>query len=202
MVEHIFRAIAIAQWHLEQWSLAEHHGFHEDHRHAAWQRTREAMAEVGRLCREAGGRGNWQAWPDIMANDLLSPLVWPENEIALPTPVYLRTALLALRQRIEIDPPTEQYPPEVAVIRSRGERNYSIGRSPEVIVTVREDIVLLAFLEKPTMDHKQLVEKAGYPDSPRILDSLRTKYNGIFAEAIRLPGGKGKGGYHVSIAPA
>jgi hypothetical protein len=58
---------------------------------------------------------------------------------------------------------------------------------------------------KPTplavMDHRKLMERSGYQDAHRILKNLTTKYNGIFAPAITLPGRKSSGGYAVNIAP-
>lgn len=80
-----------------------------------------------------------------------------------------------------------------------GQKLYKISRSEPIVVTDVEDAVLQAFIKNPGMDNAQLVEKSGYPNAANILRAFVKKHNGIFAPAIRLPGGKGKGGYSVAI---
>ncbi len=89
-----------------------------------------------------------------------------------------------------------------AMIRYLGEKAYSIGSSAPITVTYPEHAILQEFIATPSLDTEQLQTKAGNERAPRILGQLTKKYNAIFAPAIRLPGGKGKGGYHVSIQDA
>jgi hypothetical protein len=87
-----------------------------------------------------------------------------------------------------------------------GELRYQIGTHPPVTVTVREDEILQAFIEHPSMSKRQVGATSGLdPDTAvGVLRALTTpaKYDGWFAPAIHLPGGKGRGGYRVSIRPA
>jgi hypothetical protein len=80
-----------------------------------------------------------------------------------------------------------------------GEKAYSIGDSGAITVTDSEHAILQEFIAVPGMDTESLQTKSGNDRAPRILRGLATKYGSAFAPAIRLPGGKGKGGYHVSI---
>jgi serine/threonine protein kinase len=82
------------------------------------------------------------------------------------------------------------------------EKAYSIGSSDPITVTDSEHAILQEFIAVPSMDDELLKSKAGNDRAPRILRDLKGKYGGAFATAIRLPGGKGKGGYHVSIQAA
>jgi hypothetical protein len=89
--------------------------------------------------------------------------------------------------------------PAEAVIFALGNRQYKIANDSPIVVEENEDSVLQAFQEQSTMDGPSLIIKAGFDRAPRVLKSLKTKYNGRFASAIRTPGKKGQGGYHVSI---
>lgn len=92
---------------------------------------------------------------------------------------------------------------DATTIHFHGGKAYSIGNSGPITVTDPEDAVLQAFLPLPSMDGRTLGEKSGYGDrAPKILRDLRKKRNGLFASAIRLPGGKSGGGYHVAIRKA
>jgi hypothetical protein len=79
-----------------------------------------------------------------------------------------------------------------------GKRTYKVAGHDSVIVNESSDTVLQAFLEENNMDYPRLIEKAGFDKAPRILSELPKKFP-QFAPAIRLPKGKGKGGYHVKI---
>jgi hypothetical protein len=73
----------------------------------------------------------------------------------------------------------------------------------EYVVTEREDTVLATFLEHGAMNRPSLGSRSGYGEKAlTVLRGLRTKYDGAFAPHIRFPGGKGKGGYHVSVRRA
>jgi hypothetical protein len=92
-----------------------------------------------------------------------------------------------------------------ARIIAMGRRQYRVGEHSPITVSQREDTILQAFLKPAplaTMDYRTLCDRSGYEDAHRILKGLKTKYKGVFAPAIILPGGKGKGGYAVNIAPA
>jgi hypothetical protein len=91
--------------------------------------------------------------------------------------------------------------PDDHTILSLGGRCYRIGASRPVTVTRRENDILLAFLRQPAMDKGQLAEVTGYAaeDAVKVLRELRRKYDGLFAPAIVMPGGRGQGGYHVAI---
>lgn len=88
---------------------------------------------------------------------------------------------------------------ESTTIISMGKGCYRIADSRPCRVTDSEDAVLTAFLESPAMDEQELDHKSGFSRSRDILRDLESKYDGKFAPAIHRPGGKGKGGYHVSI---
>lgn len=77
-------------------------------------------------------------------------------------------------------------------------RTYQIGSAAPVTVEDNEDTVLQSFLDQPSMTGPQLVDAAGFARAPRVLLQLCRKYP-AFASAIRLPGTKGHGGYHVAI---
>jgi hypothetical protein len=72
------------------------------------------------------------------------------------------------------------------------------------VVTGREDMILQAFLGRPALTLPGLTTRSGLPaDSiPSIVRSLRTKYQGLFRDALRTPGGKGKGGYTANVIDA
>jgi hypothetical protein len=95
-------------------------------------------------------------------------------------------------------PSVSQHPPNTIVFK--GSRQYQIGEHPPNMVTCPEDAVLQPFLKPPAIDDPALRGLANAVSEPgKILRGLRRKYNGMFAPAIDLPGGKGKGGYHVRI---
>jgi hypothetical protein len=100
------------------------------------------------------------------------------------------------------DVATPPKPSEEMWIIAVGERNYQIGDSRPIKVTDREDTVLRTFIESPTMEYDELADKSGLDPAAavRVLRGLTTKYKGLFGTAIHLPGGKGKGGYHVRIS--
>jgi hypothetical protein len=82
-----------------------------------------------------------------------------------------------------------------------GEKKYGLGNAPPMVVTEREDAVLTAFLDHTSMGYQDLVKRAS--DGARgVLRDLKTKYEGMFASAITLPGAKGNGGYRVNIRKA
>ena len=58
-----------------------------------------------------------------------------------------------------------------------------------------EDRVLRAFVGCPALDTEGLKDKCRGLDAVYVIRQLRKKYDGQFAPAIRLAGGKGKGGY-------
>jgi hypothetical protein len=100
-------------------------------------------------------------------------------------------------------------PPPADAILFHGDpgrsRAYSIGTHQAVAVSEREHAVLQAFLSvAPALDGGSLSRACnlGSEDAVGVLAALRTKYEGIFEPAITIPGGKGKGGYRVRIAPA
>jgi hypothetical protein len=114
-------------------------------------------------------------------------------------------------ERVEIDERRRVYPPpeshETArgeqplqvIILSCGEKQYRVEGANPVTVDENEDNVLQAFLERASMDEEALRNKSGAPHAAKVLKRLKTKFGGMFNHAIRRPGGKGKGGYHVSI---
>lgn len=86
-----------------------------------------------------------------------------------------------------------------------GGRSFSIGTHESVDVTEPQKSVLLSFVGRVTQSIADIKHHSHVPWPNRELNALRKKYGGIFADAIHLPGGKGKGGYRVavvSIAPA
>jgi hypothetical protein len=120
---------------------------------------------------------------------------WRKRGFALPPD---RQAQLATDlQREEAAPPADP-----ACIASPGDRQYQIGPQALTVVSEREDTVLQAFLDQTAMDHPTLIERTEYEDAARILRGLAEKYGGAFAPAIFLPGGKGRGGYRVTIRRA
>lgn len=58
--------------------------------------------------------------------------------------------------------------------------------------------VLEALVELRAATKDDLVRQSGVDDAPRVLRTIR-KANDLLAPAIRLPGGKGKGGYATTI---
>lgn len=75
-----------------------------------------------------------------------------------------------------------------------GQRPLSVG--------AEEQAVLTAFLRSPVLSERQLVDVTGYQNPVKTLRALKVKYKGSFSPYIELPGGKGRGGYHVKIVKA
>ncbi len=88
---------------------------------------------------------------------------------------------------------------EFKTVIAMGNGCYRISDSRVFRVSEDEDAVLSAFLEFPAMEEKELNTNSGVGRARDVLCDLKRKYGGAFASAIHLPGGKGKGGYHVSI---
>jgi hypothetical protein len=101
-------------------------------------------------------------------------------------------------------PPENERPnpaPAQAVIISLGNKRYQIDGSQPVTLEFNQDVLLQAFLEKPSMNKRQLIGKT-FTDAPRVLKRLKEKYPDTLGQAITLPGGRGKGGYFVHIRSA
>lgn len=101
------------------------------------------------------------------------------------------------RPKIQGPPPD---PPDT-IIRC-GDQSYRINNAAALRVSDNEDTVLQAFLGNETLDEPALRKASGLTNpgvAAKILRELATKYDQQFAPAIRLPGGKGKGGYNVRI---
>lgn len=85
-----------------------------------------------------------------------------------------------------------------------GGTTYRVEGHDPVVVTDREHFVLQAFLEDGTgaVSSRRLSEltRLEQTDVIKILKGLRKKYGGMFAAAISLPGGKGRGGYRARVA--
>jgi hypothetical protein len=100
-----------------------------------------------------------------------------------------------VRENVPSVPDGDAVQPIVAL----GARQYRIGHTRPVVVDEFEDNVLQTFLELRTMDQPTLEDLSGVHHAPKVLKRLREKYGGMFAAAITLPGGRGKGGSHVEI---
>jgi hypothetical protein len=97
-------------------------------------------------------------------------------------------------------PPPRQPLDPAATILSLGNRRYAIKGAAPVIVTEREDAVLQAFLDHGPIELPELKRLSGYgAKAPDILRQLAKKYDGTFANAIRMPGRRGQGGYYVRV---
>lgn len=84
-----------------------------------------------------------------------------------------------------------------------GECVYSIGNAALVRVSDADDCVLLAFLEKQApMEREELEKASGIPNGPQAMRRLSERYGGYFARAVRRPGKRSKGGYHISVLEA
>jgi hypothetical protein len=70
---------------------------------------------------------------------------------------------------------------------------------PPVAMDFSEDCVLTAFLARPCWHLPELVRHTGVNHAHKVLARLTTKYGGRFATAIRRPGKRGQGGYHVRV---
>jgi hypothetical protein len=97
--------------------------------------------------------------------------------------------------------PTEPKGNSPRTIIYHGNGTYSIG-DDTLRLTESEDCVLQAFLDYPAMAKDQLIANSGFDKAVDVLRSLRKKHNGVFAEAITMPGARGRGGYRVRIARA
>jgi hypothetical protein len=93
-----------------------------------------------------------------------------------------------------------------ATIIWHGGQRYGVAGGDPVSVTDAENCCLRAFLgdppkspPMPTMALRELRLRSGIDDASRTLKKLRTKYGGTFAGAIRVPEGRGNGGYFVRI---
>lgn len=95
-------------------------------------------------------------------------------------------------------------PEKEPCILYHGNKQYSITGSDPFAVTDVEHFVLEAFINKKTsaLSKSDLENASGVSDAVRYLRRLKKKYDGIFAPAIHLPGGKGRGGYRVTIRSA
>jgi hypothetical protein len=116
----------------------------------------------------------------------------------------VQAALQPVRQLAIAYPGQKQVtPPPKSIddtIVSLGDRQYRIGARAPRAVTASEDAVLNAFINHPAMDDPKLkIQAKGVTEPGKTLRDLRKKYDGEFAPAIKLPGKKGKGGYHVRI---
>jgi hypothetical protein len=80
-----------------------------------------------------------------------------------------------------------------------GNGMYRIADNPPLQLTANESNVLEAFLKHAAMDLSRMQEESGVPRCRDVLRKLRTKYKGVFAPAITMPGAKGQGGYRVRI---
>jgi hypothetical protein len=85
-----------------------------------------------------------------------------------------------------------------AEIVSLGGRRYQASNTAPVVLTEREDAVLQAFANEPAMDKPRLIKLSGYDEAARILAAIRRRHPTL-ASAIRLPGARGRGGYHVAV---
>jgi hypothetical protein len=85
-----------------------------------------------------------------------------------------------------------------------GNRAYRVGKLPPCTVTDREDCLFQAFIGNPALDLPTLSELSGLSAEgiPAIVRGLRKKYDGRFRNAIKPPGGKGKGGYVARVVGA
>jgi hypothetical protein len=75
------------------------------------------------------------------------------------------------------------------------------GRWP-LSLTFREDCVLQTFLTRPCLSLPELEKVSGVSHAAKVLTRLAEKYDRAFAPALRLPGGKGRGGYGANVRVA
>jgi hypothetical protein len=88
-----------------------------------------------------------------------------------------------------------------------GDSTYRVNEGEPIKVTEREDLLLRSFLAKSPLTKTELEKATGIAgeDAVTVLRSLKgtekrpAKYKGAFAASIRMPGARGRGGYHVSI---
>jgi hypothetical protein len=89
--------------------------------------------------------------------------------------------------------------PRPAMLRI-GECLYRLEGGEPVTVSKAEDKTLRSFLGKPAMSDAELNQAAGY-NAARVLRALVARGHPL-ASAIRVPEGKGLGGYHVNVRRA
>jgi hypothetical protein len=131
-----------------------------------------------------------QAGPEGAGDGLHQfPVAWRDYEAKRHAKVLDRLA--QIKSTIAGLPKTP--PPR---IYHHGERSYSLGDNPPVVVTTEEHRVLRAFgTKKRALDTKEILE---YVENPsRIMAQLDRKFPG----AVRRPGRKGDG-YYVRVEPA
>lgn len=156
---------------------------------------------------EAAGVGPIYLWnPEtevlqVCHPDRLAPITW-ELKVPVPAPnpfeiARTRAYLEAWRDARATNQRGVKDPKAIIYM---GKAMYRAGDCDPVRVDFKEDNVLQAFLGTPAMNKPDLVKASGEDDPGRVLRSLKTKYKGVFSDAIHLPGGKGKGGYRVRIA--
>jgi hypothetical protein len=80
------------------------------------------------------------------------------------------------------------------------ERQYSMDRLNPLKVSDEFDSILQAFLEsQAAMETNEIEERAGVTNAPRAMQYLAEWNEGTFKPAIRIPGGKAKGGYFIRV---
>jgi hypothetical protein len=95
--------------------------------------------------------------------------------------------------------------PTLPTIWHHGDRAYSRDRINSFVVTPEEDHVLQTFLKSgKAMDTRDVTNRSGVTNVSRTIRALRSKYGGVFADAIRTPpdGKKGAGGYLILVRDA
>jgi len=146
-----------------------------------WRRAREAEAEAVRAEAES-------LQGELAAGE-------PESD-----PEAVRPAAAPVDRH---DPPP---PTEAPVIELLGDRKCRIWDATppgykNLVVSVREEIMLQAFLRRPAMDLPDLATQVGYTRSTcaSIIRGLVRNYHGWLAPAIRRPGARGRGGYEIRV---
>jgi hypothetical protein len=146
---------------------------------------------------DAANRGACGEVPDIRMGALTDLLMNLELERAL---VAVPKAPADLPQN---EPPPSAGtapadPLEPPTIVLRGE-TASIGGASAVLLTAEEANVLRAFVGQPALSRKALQGATGVSKPERTLKALTTKYGGVFAPAIILPGKPNAGGYRARV---
>jgi hypothetical protein len=89
---------------------------------------------------------------------------------------------------------------ELPTIWFHAERQYSIDRKTPFVVSDELDSILQAFLESQgAMETSDIEDKAGVTNVSRAMRDLAEWNESVFKQAIRIPSGKGKGGYFVRV---
>jgi hypothetical protein len=94
-------------------------------------------------------------------------------------------------------------PPAPSCIISLGDSEYRLDGGPAVTVDSTEDAVLQAFLDgkhwkgRASLALGELRQRSRVNDAPRVLKRIARKYG--WAAAVALPGGRGHGGYRVTV---